>query len=61
MTKNDAVRLVAGKLAGQLQGGTFAEATGYEEDAELSAADTDRLTWAIDHVTRRLYRMGGTR
>jgi hypothetical protein len=60
VTKQEAVRLVASHVAGNLLAGSLEEATGLTEpDQErMSAADLERLADAIDAVGARLYRMG---
>jgi hypothetical protein len=50
------VARVASHAAADLGASTSDEVV-YEYN-ELSAADQDRVDWAIDHVRRRLYRMG---
>lgn len=59
MTKREAIRQVACNLAAQLDGSTFAEATGYDNDVKLSDADMARLSVAINVVSGRLWRIGG--
>jgi hypothetical protein len=61
MTRQEALRLVSRHVAGLLIAGDFEEASGLmKADAQaLSEADADRISWAIDEVQRRLYRMGG--
>ncbi len=58
MNKRHALYVVASHVAGLLQSGTFEEATGVREDGAVSAADYDRLSWALDEVVRRLDRLG---
>lgn len=58
MNRAQAVAQVAGHLAAHLQACTFEEATGVRTDADLSEADMDRLSRAVEEITRRLYAMG---
>jgi hypothetical protein len=60
MTKSEALARVARHTAGLIQAGDFSEATGImpHELDKMPERDVDRLSWALDEVTRRLYRMG---
>lgn len=57
MNQQEAIAHVAAHAAGFLQGGDFAEATGFEPDS-VSDADAERLGAAVGIVVERLYRMG---
>lgn len=59
MNQREAIRQVAQWAAANIQGGTFSEATGLEED-DMTDADAERLGKAVEYVVERLYRMGGT-
>lgn len=59
MNQREAIRQVARHAASTIQGSTLAEATGIEE-YEMSDADAERLSNAVEYVVQRLYRMGGT-
>lgn len=60
MTKQEAVHLVAGFVAGNLRAGSVEEATGihWAEFDKMSDADRERLTDAMDEVACRLDKMG---
>jgi hypothetical protein len=55
MTQQEAVAVVAGHIAGQLQADEW-DFTGH--DATLTDADVARVERAVGIVARRLYRMG---
>ena len=61
MTRAQAVAVVARQLAALLSASTFDEALGMTADQveALSPADAQRLSWAIDVVLQRLWKMGG--
>lgn len=60
MNRPQALALVAGHAAGQLQASDLGETTGLTDlqIAELSEADIARLEWAREQVIGRLHRMG---
>lgn len=58
MTKGQALAVVASHMAGLMTAGTFEENTGVMDCDHISEADEARLSWAIEEVTGRLYRMG---
>lgn len=59
-TQADALRLVAGHLAGLLQSGSTEEYSGLL-DPFLTAAELERIRWAAGEVARRLEAMGQPR
>jgi len=60
VNKQEAVRLVASHVAGNLLAGSLEEAAGITEPEQerMSAADLERLADAIDVIADRLGRMG---
>lgn len=57
-SKPAAMRKVASWVAGLMTASSFEELTGVPEEA-MTPAERERVSWATEEITRRLYRMSG--